>query len=83
MYATLRHDEDSAILTVINLSDEPIADYVITLSEIDVPNEANWQVGEVLMGGNVRDLSVVDGEWGDYRPVLDLPPLSTHIILIE
>ena len=86
VYATLRHDENTAILTVINVSNRPMSDYVIEFSQVDLPNllgEERWVVEDVLMGGAVRNVRVTEAGWEDYQPSPELAPLSSHVVLLE
>lgn len=78
LYAFIRQHADETLLVLINLDDEPISDYGLTLTEGSVT------VGtlEVIFGqGEVAPLSLnAAGGFDAYQPFAEVAPHSTTVI---
>lgn len=78
LHAHLRQSGDQAILVLANTSREPISDYELGL---DVVLDGEWAVSTLM--GEASEMASVTGGLGDFRPISELPPLSSHIYLLE
>lgn len=75
------HGDDDTMLVLINLSGEPISDYGLYLDEGPL---SGGGASEILNGVVVNPPKLnADGGFGDYKPLDELAPYSTHIIRLE
>ncbi len=75
IYAFMRETADETILVVLNLDDEPVTDYVLTLPDMQV------NMTELLFGeGDL--ITLADGS-GVYTPFQTLPAYSTFLIQLR
>ncbi len=72
VYALLRYTADETLLVVVNLTDEPISDYALTL------DDSMSATPELLFG--TGDLAAWEAE---YRPVDKLAPYASLIIRLK
>ncbi|MBU0705392.1 MAG: DUF3459 domain-containing protein [Chloroflexi bacterium] len=83
LYAFLRHSPGNGetLLVLINLSDEPITDYSLSLAE----GPLSVGSGNEIFTGVPVSGPAVNGEGGfdGYTPLAELTPYSTYIIRIE
>jgi alpha-amylase len=79
VYASLRYNENEALLVLVNLTGEPIEAYVLNLDE-DVLNNGTYNVTLLLGKGEIAQLRVDDGKFNDYVPLKVLPPHSTFVM---
>jgi len=78
LYAFLRHTNDQTLLVLINLGDEPISDYTLTLDESDLDLSSVTVVyGD---GGATTPELNADGGFDAYTPIDDIAPYSTIVI---
>ena len=81
IYGFLRHSDDETLLVLINLSDEPISDYSLSLAEGPL---SEGSASEVFTGAPVSGPTVnAGGGFDGYTPLAELAPYSTYIIRIE
>lgn len=83
VYAYVRYEGDDKLLVVINLDDEPVENYSLTLNEGPLAGitEAN-----VIFGDLPAPLlpSITDtGGFSEYVPWASLPPFSTTIVQLK
>ncbi len=82
VYSLVRYTDDKVLLIVINLNDEPVMEYSLTMEEgpLTSVSATTWVLGE----GELAIPSVNDeGGFDEYTPVGDLPAHSTFIIRLE
>lgn len=79
VYAFLRYDEAETLLVLVNLDEEPIADYTLDLARGPLAGDARAAL--VLGTGDAVAPSVTaEGGFASYTPVAELPPYSSFII---
>ncbi|MBN8593817.1 MAG: DUF3459 domain-containing protein [Anaerolineae bacterium] len=82
VYSMIRQSADETVLVIVNLSDEPVADYTLSLESGNLAADVNaallYGVGEVT----APTISEAGG-FGDYLPLGELPPHSTFIIQLS
>jgi alpha-amylase len=78
VYSFIRQDADERLLVVINLSDEAVSDYGLTLaSGLSEVEEVSLLYGE----GEVTSPTIgAEGGFADYMPLPEFPAYSTLII---
>lgn len=82
VYAFLRHSDEETLLVVLNLEDDPLDDYTLSLAAGPLP--ANAQVFSLYGEGELSSPTVNDaGGFDSYRPLATLPPFSTFVIQIQ
>lgn len=82
VYAALRMDENEAILVLINLGDEALSEYTLSLDGSNLADQP--YTAEVLLGANQAEGPVVmRGGFSEYRPIPELAPYSTVIIKFQ
>ncbi|PWB70168.1 MAG: hypothetical protein C3F07_17730 [Anaerolineales bacterium] len=82
VYAALSVDENEVVLTLINLSDQPITDYALTLGEPAL-TDGTYHT-EILFGGEqVQSPDVSGGVFNNYKPKNELNPYSTLIVKLS
>jgi alpha-amylase len=79
VYAYLRADGDEIILVLVNLGNDPVGDYSLTLAAD--PLTGDFQP-KLLMGTGEIDAPQVNegGGFTGYRPIATLPPRSSFIV---
>lgn len=79
LYTFLRFTQDETILVIINLDDQTITDYELSLETGPLAGELS---ASLLLGdGQLVNPTVnAAGGFGAYRPLAELPPFSTIII---
>jgi glycosidase len=81
IYAFLRHSDDETLLVLINLSDEPVGDYSLSLVKGPL---SEGRASEVLTGVSVSALAVnTDGGFDSYAPLAEMAAYSTYIIQLK
>lgn len=79
MYAALRVDEDEILLVIVNLGDQAVADYGLTLQDAVLADKT--YIAETLFGGQqAQGPQVTRGIFENYKPLTELPPHSTFIV---
>lgn len=79
VYAFLRHDQTETLLVLVNLDDEAVDAY--TLSMEGGPLSADASAALLLGTGEVASPAVTaEGGFADYTPIAPLPPHSSFII---
>ncbi len=82
VYAALTMDENETVLTLINLSDQSITDYTLTLEDA-ILTDGTYGT-ETLFGGEQAGApEVASGGFQNYKPVNALRPHSTLIIKFQ
>ncbi|MBL8165631.1 MAG: alpha-glucosidase C-terminal domain-containing protein [Anaerolineae bacterium] len=81
VYSFLRHDEDEAVLVVINLSDEATADYGLSIAESVL---RGTPAVSLLYGEGELAAPTLDdaGGFAGYSPLGSLAPYSTTVIAL-
>jgi alpha-amylase len=81
VYAALRHNDEQAILVVVNVGSRAIGEYSLNLAEGGLTAVAPT----LLFGSGAVQSPTLNGAGGftDYRPLAELPPHSTTIILLR
>lgn len=82
IYAFLRHLGNQTILVLVNLDDQPVSDYLLSLESGPLPIDPAI---EVLFGtGEPAEPEVnANGGFTDYQPVPELPMKSSLILLLS
>lgn len=78
IYSFLRHTDEQTLLVIINLGDEAISDYALTLEE----SELNLSSATLIFGEGdflSPELNANDG-FDSYTPLSELAPFTTYII---
>lgn len=78
VYAFLRQHADETLLVLINLDDEPVTEYALTLAESTLTTAAP----QVIFGaGDAAPLTLdAAGGFAEYVPLAELAPYSTTVI---
>lgn len=82
VYSMIRQSESETVLVVINLDDEPVTDYALSLESgtLSQGMGVSWMFGT----GDLSSPSInADGGFADYLPLAELPPHSTFIIQLS
>jgi glycosidase len=81
IYGFLRHGDDETLLVLINLSDEPISDYSLSLDQGPL---SEGSANEFFAGASVSAPAVnADGGFDAYAPLAELEAYSTYIIQLK
>jgi glycosidase len=79
LVAYLRSSGDENLLILLNIADNPITDYSITLSA--GPLSGTYKSASLLDGATIAPLTANEkGGFTDYTPLTELPPYSMFII---
>ncbi|HET9588557.1 MAG TPA: alpha-amylase family glycosyl hydrolase [Anaerolineales bacterium] len=82
VYASLRASREELILTLINLSAEPVSDYALNLAE--GPLSGEYILAPLLDPGQFDSPTVTDqGGFEDYKPLEELPPYGRFILQMQ
>ena len=84
VFASLRSSEDESVIVLINLSGESVSDYELSIAESPLM-PGNFSLSS-LMGPETLDgyLSIDQaGGFSGYKPLDELPPYSTSLILLS
>lgn len=77
IYAFLRHSDGETLLVLINLSDEPVSDYSLSLAE----GLNQGRASEIFTGVSVSAPTLnAGGGFDNYVPLAELAAYSTYII---
>lgn len=78
LYAFLRYTDEQTLLVLINLGDETITDYTLTLED----SELDLSVATLIYGdGDIVSPALnADGGFDSYIPLADLAPFTTIVI---
>jgi glycosidase len=82
VYAILRTDENEQMLVLVNLKDEPIADYSLNLKE-NVLADGVLSLTTLFGSGEDSQVTIVDGKFSGYKPLAKLTPYSAHLFLLK
>jgi glycosidase len=82
VYSFLRHTQDQTLLVLINLSDESLEEYTLTLETGPL---SNISAVDVIFGDGEPSLPIVNANGGidAYVPLPSLPAYSTTIIRLS
>jgi glycosidase len=81
IYAFLRHSDQELLLVLINLSDEPISDYSLSLDQGPL---SEGSANEVFAGVPVSAPTVNSNDGFDgYAPLAELAAYGTHIVQLK
>jgi len=81
IYAFLRHSDDETLLVLINLSDEPISDYSLSLGQGPL---SEGSANEVFDGASVSAPTVnANGGFDGYAPLAELEAYGTYIVQLK
>lgn len=82
VYAILHTDGEQHMLVLVNLKDEPISDYELTLSE-SILTKRKYSPSTIFGSAEGAQISIVDGKFSNYKPLIELPPYSAYLFLIK
>jgi alpha-amylase len=82
VYAVLRSSTDQKILVIVNLTDTPISDYELTLSESLLP-DGTLSLRSLSGTINPLPVTVSGGKFSGYKPVDELLPYQTYILELQ
>ena len=81
IYAFLRHSDEETLLVLINLSDEPISDYRLSLAEGPL---SEGSASEIFTGAPVSVPTInANGGFDGYTPLAQLEGCSTYIVRLK
>ena len=80
LYSYLRVEKDHAILALLNLGKEVVADYQLTLETSEL--SADWRA-TALLGEQPTPITIDENGGFSYNPFAELQPFSTQLILLE
>jgi len=80
IYAALRITEGEIIMILINLTDNPINNYGLSLRSTSIP-DGSYQIKTILGTGLETVLNITSGSFNAYQPIAELSPYSTYILL--
>lgn len=85
VYAYLRYTDDETLLIVVNLDDEPLDDYTLTLDEGPLAGMAVTQAAVLFGPLDAPALPTITeaGDFVDYTPWPSLPPFTTMIVQLN
>lgn len=79
IYAALRVSDNETILVLVNLSEETISDFTLSLSDAGLTD--GHYAAETLLGGEpLEALDVSGGSFQNYKPMNEIKPYSTVIV---
>jgi alpha-amylase len=82
VYSFVRQTAEESLLVIINLSDQPVSDYGLTLAE-GLPGGVS-SASVVFGTGEVKAPTLNDkGGFKDYTPLTELAPFSTTVIELK
>ncbi len=81
VYAALRVSEKETILILINLTNNPINNYVLSLQTASLP-DGSYQISPVLGTGMGPGIIISGGKFINLQPLAELTPYSTYILQI-
>jgi glycosidase len=82
IYAALRVSDSETILILVNLTKNPISDYLLSLKGATLRN-GSYQIDPILGTGMGASVSISDGIFNNSQPLVELSPYSTYILLIN
>ncbi|HSG42169.1 MAG TPA: alpha-amylase family glycosyl hydrolase [Anaerolineales bacterium] len=82
VYAILQSDGEQNMLVLVNLKDETISDYELTMQESFLADGVVTPA-TIFGSGESAQLTVSDGKFSDYKPLSELPPYSAYLFLIK
>ncbi len=82
VYAFLRHNDAQTVLVLINMDDEPVSDF--TLSLVEGPLRDVESAADLLGAGDTSTPNVNDvGGFADYAPLLQLAAGQVALLILE
>jgi glycosidase len=82
VYTVLRVAGDEAVLVVMNLGDETLKDYQLSMS--DSPLRGHYTLEPLLGEGQTAPLAVSDeGGFSDYQPLAQLLPGESVVLMLQ
>lgn len=82
VFAALRVDKDEILLVIVNLSDQTVDDYGLTLQDA-VLADKTYSVETVFGDAQAQGLEATRGVFENYEPMTELPPHSTFIVKFQ
>ncbi len=82
VYALLRTDASGVFLIVINLKNEAISNYKLSLSDSSIPDET-LNPESLLGNAAASPISISGGKFMDYQPIPTLGEYATYIFKIK
>jgi len=85
VFASLRFTEAEIILVVINLGQQPVQDYALTLATGPLKEAQTYPLVPLLAAGHSAAPLAANAQGGfdGYQPVPELPPYSTFIFQLQ
>ena len=81
-FALLRQSSDESILIIVNLRDEPLSDYSLSLEESILTDGSSAPTS--LFGAiQAQPLEIINGQFTGYKPVIELLPYQTYIFQLQ
>lgn len=82
VFAMLRTDGKDTLLVLVNLGDEPVNDYKLSLPKGELPDNT-YSLQSVFGNASATDLTVSGKTFQGYTPIAELAPFSTQIYLLQ
>ncbi|HEX6269043.1 MAG TPA: alpha-amylase family glycosyl hydrolase [Anaerolineales bacterium] len=82
VYASLRVSQEETVLTLINLSSEPVSDYALNLEQ--GPLSGDYMLAPLLDTGSFTSPAITEqGGFENYEPLPQLPPYGQFILQLQ
>ncbi len=83
LYSVLRSSPEETILVLINLGNETIVDYQLSLESSNLM-EGDHQLIPILGNGDFADLTInPQGSFADYQPVAEIPAFGVMVLQLS
>ncbi len=82
VFALLRNSGSESILILVNLGDEPITDYALSLQE-SLLTDGTITPSLLLGSEQAQPLEITNGQFSDYKPFDELLPYETYLLKIK
>lgn len=82
VFTFLRSNGEENILVVVNLTDAPISEYGLNLTENILPNK-DLSPSSLLDTTQAASPTIRDGAFSDYKPLSELPPYQEYIFQLK
>ena len=83
VYASLRNENNDALLVLANLTNTPISDYTLSLTRSSLTT-GSYHITPIMGSGLFADLTVASaGDFSQYKPASEVPAYGTLILQLQ
>jgi alpha-amylase len=82
VYAALRISSSEVILVVVNLTNQPLTDYALSLEDPALV-DGSYALVNLLGSGQAAPLTVTGGMFDNFKPLPELAPSSTNVFQLK